>query len=156
MGGIAYLSGDDKVNAVTAIKIYYLILAVRYTFELLKAYFFADVLAPVKVNHLLKQWQELTELCSWSGVGIICSFFGKPLSGEGIVRSFADRAEERRSVLHTFFYIVKNLIVFIPAVMALQFHMGDVKFPPLMDMIPIGASIVVPRFVLVYFEFIAM
>jgi len=114
------------------------------------------VLAPVKVNHLLKQWHELAELCSWSGVRTIGSFFGKLLSGEGIVRSFKDRAEERRSVLYTFFYIVKIGVLFVPAVTALQAHTGDVKFPPLMDMIPIGSSIVVPRFVLVYLETIAM
>merc|ERR1712167_244181 len=111
MGG--YMSGD-KFNAVTAIKIHLLMLGVRYTFELLKAYLFSDVLAPVKVNHLLKQWHELAELCSWSGVRTIGSFFGKLLSGEGIVRSFKDRAEERRSVLYTFFYIVKIGVLFVP------------------------------------------
>eukprot|EP00315_Gephyrocapsa_oceanica_P044876 CAMPEP_0185531012 /NCGR_PEP_ID=MMETSP1366-20130426/105549_1 /TAXON_ID=38817 /ORGANISM="Gephyrocapsa oceanica, Strain RCC1303" /LENGTH=455 /DNA_ID=CAMNT_0028142707 /DNA_START=51 /DNA_END=1419 /DNA_ORIENTATION=+ len=150
-----YNSGA-KFNAFTAIMIMYACVSARYVSEWLKATWFADILPAAKVKHLESLQKQAVHLCGADGMRTLGHFTKCVLSGEGLWREFSDRTSERRSLLHTLFYIVKIFGVFVPLVTWFQCRTGDLYLAPVMDMIPVYGETAVPRLVLVYVEFLAM
>lgn len=153
--GERYNSGA-KYNAFTATMIMWACLSARYTGEFLKASWFADILPASKVKHLESLRSQATLLCSADGILTLGHFLKSVLSGEGLWKEFSDRTAERRSLLHTLFYIIKIFGVFIPIVTWFQCRMGDLYNASVMEMIPVYGETAVPRLVLVHIEFLAM
>lgn len=150
-----YNSGEN-FHVRKSIMFMYLILFLRYTCEFLKAAWFADILPAAKVEQLASLRRQAIDLCSADGVRTIGQFLKRVLSGEGVWKEFRDRNEERRSVLHTIFYVVKIVGIFIPCVKCFQFNTGKLHLSPVTELVPLSDSIAVPRLVLVYLEFLAM
>jgi len=128
--------------------------------DLLKAALFWNLLAKAKTEHLKHLWNSLQHaLFTSRGWKDNFKFFGKILSGQGILTEFDIGKSSRRSVRHNIWYMCKIGLFAIPLVTAIQVKIGMFTCEPLNDIIYVAGEgkwyeTHISRFLKVYLEYL--
>jgi hypothetical protein len=104
-----------------------------FAHDLIKAFWFRDLVAKAKLGHLVLIWKDFVHACiTIDGMKKNFSFLLRILKGEGWLTEFTDDKEAQlHSVRHNIWYFIKIGIFLIPAAGALQVNYGMMYWLPI-------------------------
>ncbi len=131
-----------------------------YAHDLIKAFWFRDLVAKAKMDHLALIRKDLVHACTTiDGMKKNFSFLFRLLKGEGWLTEFMDGKAQRYSVRHHIWYFIKTGIFLVPAAVALQVNYGIMYWLPITQNVCIYGKgewyeTHVSQFVVIYMEFL--
>jgi len=163
IGLLYYLNehyAGEKFNPRAAFMIFITTQTSVVCMDIFKGIIFSDVVPKAKTDHLKHLGKEFIGLFSPSGLVSIAKFFMKLLTGEGIIRNFKDKGEQRRGILYHLYYNIKSGFITAPALMYMVAYCGFFTLQPAFETayeIPLGDfTIPVPNFVNNYVIYLFM
>lgn len=152
-----YYSGEN-FTPKNALKLWYVLIPSLIGADAIKCMAFSDVLCAAKVAHCKSLASESLELFTPSGMVKTAEFMSKVLMGEGLWRSFADKADHRQGLHYHLFYWLKNAFILYAVVIYVFVHMGWFTFDPLFEtsftLKVANFRVAVPNIIIAWFQFI--